>query len=369
MVGELEYGNQLKWHKIVGLEVGTTYRVDLKGAATGDGTLPDPHVALMQVERDTEGAVANTEVFRDDNSGEGYNSRLEVTGGGEYYLVVGASHAPDAVEDGFFATGSYTLVVTDPAAEPPEEETDMVPPPDENTLRTVAVGGIAKGAIEQHFACEWVAVELAAGTTYRIDLAGAATGSGTLADPYLAGLYDPAGRLIPGTTNDDGGAGLNSQVTVTPQTTGTYTARVCAYGTSHGSYTLSVEVIANDLPADPSTAGQVPVGGAPVTGEVQAAGDLDWFGVELEAGQSYVLGLAGGLDGCPTCTLLEPHMYGLYDARGRLMPDTAPAVSAGRVHEQHFTPLATGRYYIAVGAHGDGIGTYTVEVRVATAGL
>ena len=369
VVGELEYGNHLKWYEMVGLEAGTTYQVDLKGAATGDGTLLDPHVALRQVERNTEGAIADTDTVRDDNSGEGYNSRLEVTGGGEYYLVAGASHAPDAVEDGFFATGTYTLVVTDPAAEPtdpPEEETDRVPP-DENTLRTVAVGGIAKGAIER-FACEWVTVELEAGTTYRVDLAGAATGSGTLADPSLAGLYDPEGRLIPGTTNDDGGAGLNSQVTVTPQTTGTYAARVCAYGAGHGSYTLSVEVIANDLPADPSTAGQVTVGGAPVTGEVQAAGDLDWFGVELVAGQSYVLGLAGGQDGCPTCTLLEPHLYGLYDAEGRLMPDTAPAVSAGRVHEQHFTPPATGRYYIAVGAHGDGIGTYTVEVRVATAG-
>ena len=127
---------------------------------------------------------------------------------------------------------------------------------------------------------------------------------------------------------------------------------------------MSVEEITDDFSADPTTAGTVAVGGS-ATGEVQAAGDLDWFGVSLAAGTSYVIELAGVLD-CD-CTLLEPALHGLYDAGGGFIAGTTPAAGAGQPSQVTFTPHETGFYYVAAGAHGDGVGTYTVRVRAGTA--
>ena len=276
------------------------------------------------------------------------------------------SPLPPRMEVGSHATTVVTVAEpTDPPPPPPPPDT----PPEEDTddaARTVAVGGVTRSTVRTAATCDQVEMHLEAGTTYRIDLAGASTEGGSLPDPYLGGLYDPAGSLIPGTTNDDGGPGRNSQVSFTPPTAGTYSVKACAYGASSGgTYTLSVEEIADDFSADTDTKGTVTVGGS-ATGEVQAAGDIDWFRVSLAADTSYVIELAGVLD-CEDCTLLEPALHGLYDAGGTLIADTTPAVGAGQPSRVTFTPPTAGPYYVAAGAHGDGVGTYTVRVGAGTA--
>ena len=75
------------------------------------------------------------------------------------------------------------------------------------TTGTVAVGDTATGNIGSNGDGDWFAVELVAGRTYVIDLRGSPTGDGTLSDPYLRGIHDSDGNLIPRTTNDDGGQG------------------------------------------------------------------------------------------------------------------------------------------------------------------
>ena len=85
-------------------------------------------------------------------------------------------------------------------------------------------------------------MELAAGATYRIDLKGSPTGSGTLSDPYLYGLHDADGNRLAGTTDDDGGAGYNARVTFTAAEAGTYYVAAGAYGDEVGAYRLSVSV-------------------------------------------------------------------------------------------------------------------------------
>ena len=84
---------------------------------------------------------------------------------------------------------------------------------DRFTTGTVAVGDTATGNIGSNGDGDWFAVELVAGRTYVIDLRGSPTDDGTLSDPYLRGVYDADGNLIPRTTNDDGGEGYNSRVT------------------------------------------------------------------------------------------------------------------------------------------------------------
>ncbi len=69
---------------------------------------------------------------------------------------------------------------------------------------------------------------------------GIATSAGSLIDPYLDGIYDATGTLIPGTPRDDGGTGLNSAREFTPATGGTYYIAAGATGNGTGTYKVSV---------------------------------------------------------------------------------------------------------------------------------
>ena len=97
------------------------------------------------------------------------------------------------------------------------------------TEGTVAVGGSVTGVIGAARVglsardADWFKVELLAGRTYRIDLEGASTSSGTLPDPFIRGIYDAKGQRVPGTsTNNDGGEGRNARLLFAPDTGGTY---------------------------------------------------------------------------------------------------------------------------------------------------
>ena len=103
---------------------------------------------------------------------------------------------------------------------------------------TVAVNGSSTGTLEVAGDRDWFSVQLVAGTTYTIRLLGAASGNGTLTDPYLR-LHDNAGTLL--AQNDDSGGTLESQLSFTPATTGTYYLDVGAYNDGlTGPYRVSV---------------------------------------------------------------------------------------------------------------------------------
>ena len=59
-------------------------------------------------------------------------------------------------------------------------------------------------------------------------------------DPVLPGIYAADGTLINGTSDDDGGEGLNSRVSFEAPETGTYYIAAGAYEDYTGSYTLGV---------------------------------------------------------------------------------------------------------------------------------
>ena len=125
---------------------------------------------------------------------------------------------------------------------------------------------------------DWFKITLVAGKTYQFDALG-----GTLADTYLR-LRDSAGTSI--TFDDDGGAGLNSRITFTATSGGTYFLSAgSATSSGIGTYTVSaadVTVIADDYLASTSTTGTVSVGGSK-TGSIGTTGDTDWFKITLVA--------------------------------------------------------------------------------------
>ena len=334
--GNIETRGDRDWFAVT-LEAGKGYRIDLEGSRTGDGTLSNPYLRGIH---DADGAlIAGT---TDDNAGTGLNSRVFFTASedGTYYVAAGAygNHR-----------GTYTLSVT-------EEQAAGT-----GTSGTVAVGGSATGDIEYAGDRDWFAVTLEAGKGYRIDLEGSRTGDGTLSNPYLRGVHDADGALIAGTTNDNGGTGRNSRVFFTAGEDGTYYVAAGARANGHrGTYTLSVTEPSDDHAAGTGTSGTVAVGGS-ATGDIEYAGDRDWFAVTLEAGKTYRIDLDGYWGG--KGTLREPVLRGIHDADGALIAGTTND-DGSRSHNSRvfFTAGEDGTYYVAAGANANGLGTYTLSV-------
>ena len=223
--GEIEVSGDRDWFAVT-LEAGRTYRIDLKGVWTRDGTLYDPYLRGIH---DAAGDLIDGTT--DDSGGVGRNSRVTFTAveAGTYYVAAGADGDRE---------GTYTLSVVDVTDGVPDDFATGA-----GTTGAVAVGGSVTGEIDFNGDHDWFAVEFEAGSTYRIDLEGAWTGRGTLYDPYLRGVHNAAGVLLADTTDDDGGWGRNSRVTFTAEETGTYYVAASGDETREGTYTLSVEEV------------------------------------------------------------------------------------------------------------------------------
>ena len=341
VTGTIEHIFDCDWFAVE-LEAGTIYRIDLEGSPTGQGTLSDPR--LHGIYGSNGNRIDRT---GNDDDGKGLNSRVLFMpdADGTYYVVANS----------YLARGTYRLSVA---------ETNIKDdyPAAVDTTGAVAVGGSATGDIQCPDDRDWFAVELEAGTTYRIDLEGRRTNQGTLYDPYLRGVHDSDGNLIAGTTNDDGGnILLNSRVYFTPEADGTY--YVAAGGGGRGTYRVSVADTTkpDDYTAAVDTTGALVVGGS-ATGEIETVRDRDWFAVTLEAGTSYQIDLEGSQTS--RGTLYDPYLYGIHDSDGNLIAGTTSDDGGGISNNSRvfFTPEADGTYYVAVGAYKTDAGTYRLSV-------
>ena len=199
-------------------------------------------------------------------------------------------------EDGT-STQTYTVTVT---------RDDF--PNDNTTTGEVEVGGTVTGNIGTVGDYDRFKVELEAGTRYQLDLEGAPTGRGTLADPHL-GLYDNIGSQLQGDNgqqgDDNSGVGANARMIYTPDASGDFYPVVTEINDNlTGTYTLSVIVLGangaseadTDFPSNNTTSGRVEVG-ASATGNMDRGSDFDWFRVDLEAGKTYQFDLEGSPTG------------------------------------------------------------------------
>ena len=347
VTGTVLHGNDRDWFAVE-LEGGKNYRIDLKGKWTGDGTLHDPYVRGIY---DANGAYL---AWGRDDGGMGLNSRAFFTpkADGTYYLE--ATAAPYGA-----GGGTYVLSVA--------ELTDDFAA-DTGTEGRFSVGTPGTGRIETPQDFDWFAVELEAGKTYRVDLNGEKSDNGWWFNPYLGGIHDAEGTLLPGTTNDNtnGGTDFASRAYFTPGETGTY---YVAAGSSPGSrdrvrtgdYTVSATEITDDFGAGTDTTGTVSVGGS-ARGNAETPGDRDWFAVELEAGKTYQIEIRG-LD-FPGTTLWDYWIRGgIHDGDGQFIDGTGFSVP-GNSNLVTFLAPDSGTYYVAAGSHDyvDATGTYTVHV-------
>ena len=107
-------------------------------------------------------------------------------------------------------------------------------PSNTGTSFSIAPGAGVTGYVNYGGDEDWYRVTLQAGETYTISLNSTAFSS---LDTYLR-LYDAGGNLV--SFNDDGGPGLNSLITFTATTSGTYFVSAGGYSTSTGQYELRV---------------------------------------------------------------------------------------------------------------------------------
>jgi Ca2+-binding RTX toxin-like protein len=333
------------WFRII-LVAGVTYRFDALGLPTGDGTLADTYMRV----RDS----AGNSLALDDDSGTGLNSRIAFTAAssGTYFISVGSATTT--------GIGTYDVTATTVSAPPPVDDFAG----STATTGAFAIGGSRTGNVEVSGDTDWFRVTLEAGRTYRFDAQGSPTGQGTLPDTYMR-VRDSGGNSL--ALDDDSGTGLNSQITFTAATSGTYYVSVGAADTGTGTYRVSGADVTpapppDDFAASTATTGTLSVGGVR-SGNIEVAGDADWFRITLEAGKTYRFDAQGSPTG--QGTLADTYMR-VRDSVGNslaLDDDSGTGLNS----QITFVAPTAGIYYVSVGAAtATDIGTYKVSAANVT---
>ena len=338
------------WFKVQ-LEAGKTYRIDLEGAPSSNGTLRDLRIRGVY-DADGDKAPGTFATF-DSARARGQDDELLFTpeSGGSYYIA-----AASLVQ---VRVGTYRLSVT----EIDTSEADRAEfKSRSSSATTVEVGDVDNpptGDISTDRERDFFAVELEARARYRIDMEGM---DAALARPRIFGVYDERGDQVDHITGFRGNK--FAVLDIEAPTAGTYyivLGRVA--DSSSGRYRLSVTRTDDYLSSDQTT-GTVEVGGSAI-GEIETRGDVDWFKVELEMGVQYEIGVLGSA--VIAGALRDPYLVGIHDSSGNLIENTTDDNNGGGTNPGVLFDASTGGiYYIAVRSADGGTGTYRVNVSRGT---
>jgi len=359
---EISGASDVDWIKVT-LTAGSQYTIDVKGAATDDGTLADPYVVL----RDANG----TYLSQDDNNGDGANGRIVFTPStsGNYF-----------VEARSFATnpsGTYTVGLSQTSGgggtTPPTTE-DLSATT--STAGSVTVGSSFSSDLSTASDIDWVKVTLVAGTQYTFSVNGSSSTDGTLADPYLV-LRDSNGIFI--AQDDDSGTGTNAQLTYRPTATGAFYVEARTFNpSSSGTYKVNISQVGSDntggnsgsglgvadIPGNNTTNAKIQLGQSFIS-ETVLSGDLDWVTVNLTAGTQYTFEMKGAATN--SGTLSDPFLV-LRNSNGVFVAqddDSGDGLNA-RIS---YKPTISGAYYLEARSFGTvGTGSYTLTASAGAPG-
>jgi hypothetical protein len=329
--GLIDNVTDVDWYKAA-LIAGTSYTFRVRGSPSGSGTLADPVITGLY---DSAGAyIANTYV--DDFGTRDAALTLTAPYTGNYYI--GA--------DGWNTyTGTFLVDVA-------VATTDI--PGDSSSTTTLAIGAATTVSIGRPYDHDWYKVALTAGITYQYSMSG--TGSNNT--PGIHGVFNSAGNYLGGYTAAIlGPSSATTGAIFVPAVSGDYF--IDAYSLYEGTYTLSVNQVASDVPNNLSTTATVAVGGF-VTGDIGGATDIDWFSVSLLAGNTYTIKMQGQQSG--NGTLADTIIAGIYNASGVLIANTFNDDADGNEALLTFSPASNGTYYIAADGYAGYAGTYKLSV-------
>ena len=418
VTGNIESATDRDWFRVrfngrIGERV---YWLELKGADTGDGTLPDPLIVGIY---DRQGNyipfshVAGQFKTYDNDSGYGRNAITDFTApcAGDYFVAVAGYEAP---------TGSYTLSVTDIT------DTSTSIPADDYEGKGFAnwqgfegafdgtsngdelVGNLAPGlpATAPVYETDYELFRLGVlpGRNYRVEVRLPETTGGEPADVdvrLLLGLrpYSDIGRVrlgakslfrhvtdeqdIPGDPSLEftGTRTQRSRVaeTVVPSR---WLASVDILSGEHFEpgdvYTIVLTDITDsgdDYQGAEETTGAVAVGGS-VTGNLEVDNDVDPFRVRLEADKSYRIRMRGSESGGGT--LADPYVSIVatspltqteFGIGGFPITYNNDRSETEKDSELVVTVYSSKDYLILAASPGTGTGTYTIEVEEATTSM
>lgn len=329
--GVIERGNDADWFRI-SLSAGQTYRVDVQGALSDNGTILRPFVSVV-----TPTGVPIAEVPITSDVGD-RQLTFTATNSGTYYVHVTGMNVGE--------NGSYRVSFAS------QDDYGVTAA----TSGVVAINGAIVGGIGETGDVDWIRVSLTAGTVYQIDVRGAASGGGTLADPLIS-LLGATGTVL--RSDNDSGAGADARILFTASASGDhYVAVRSAAAGQLGSYTIGVTANPDDYAASTATTGAVVAGGS-ATGIVETAGNRDWFRTDLTAGTTYAIELRGtaagsGLRWTESSLILRSSLGGAI----AIQTQTGLGAAARLV----YTATATGTYYLDTLAYGTGVGSYAISV-------
>ncbi|NGZ06326.1 MAG: calcium-binding protein [Magnetococcales bacterium] len=197
---------------------------------------------------------------------------------------------------------------------------------------------------------DWWRISLTVGATYRFRQQAAPSST---VDPYLR-LLNASGTLM--ASNDDGGGGWDAGITFTPAIGGIYYLSSQGVGSSIGAYQLNVSLI-DTIPATTATEAQLSQDGATFAGNIDSAGDQDWWRISMYAGGNYTF-LQNTI---PDSELIS---------RPKLFNDTGIAVAEAVNSNDHnharitYTPTTSGTYYLSARGVDGSTGGYTLSASV-----
>ncbi|MGB0438537.1 MAG: pre-peptidase C-terminal domain-containing protein [Paracoccaceae bacterium] len=320
----------------VDLTAGQIYRVDLRGADGGFGTLADPMIYSIRDDNGT--ALVGSE---NDNANGSLNSRLEFIANttGRYYIDVGSSDDESA---GTYHLLVSTLSVTDDFAGSAA------------TSGVLPIDGSVSGSIDLSGDQDWFAMTLLAGERYVWTLEG--VGGDALNSTRTLAIYGDDGQEVtsagsPDATSEDS----QSTLRFTAPDTGLFFVSVGAGTGTTGDYAVS---FANTNPADsiPNHAGSaatIALDGT-VSDRIDYAGDQDWIKVSLEAGTTYDIEVTGAG--------LNPQIMGLYSTDTVLQPGSSDAGAGDGTALVSFTAPASADFFVSVAGQGNSTGVYSLTV-------
>ena len=193
----------------------------------------------------------------DDNGGMDMNFSVsaQVITSGTYYIRVVSKGS---------ATGMYSLTVTAAAGDHGNTRASAT----QATPGTAISGNIDPGTDEDYFSVQ--VTPMNDRTILR------AVTSGTT--DTVGYLYDSGGNQL--ATDDNGGAGMNFDVSTQVVTAGTYYIRVVSEGSATGRYRLTVTSTSSEYGNTIASATPV-TSGTPVLGGIERSNDQDYFSIQV----------------------------------------------------------------------------------------
>lgn len=245
---------------------------------------------------------------------------------------------------------------------------DYLPGVDALEFGSIDVGTSELGSIEQLDDRDRFVVSLEAGQLYAITLNSASDGTRTLADPEIFGVFDSLNNLVPDSSDNDNGQGLNAQAgPFVVGTTGSYEIEVGSHTPfGLGGYELTILSLgfADDyLPGTFAESFGFAEVDVPVSGDIERIGDRDRFDISLIAGAEYDI----SLEGLPTGGGTNPNMQivGLFSSTGAFIAGSSDSNNGVDTNAlvTGLTVPTDGVYQVEVAGQNDTTtGDYTLTV-------